>query len=391
MNIKRALLTAVSLVLCMSLVLSFASCGKKNEEKEPVPDVSSDEYSKLTPEDIIEKYIKDKNNISLEDYTALLSTLAYVPINNDTLELEDNNTARALNLLGNGNAVFPEPEKVVEALIHDKSPQVRGFAVTLAGSLLESDEENLSLLKDVIKNEKEPYVLKCATDTFAFGGAEDPDIGKFLVRMTKNDNKAVRLSAVYTLSSTAALDIDGAADAVIALMGDSEPDVRKAAYKFCGAFYDDRAVEPIVKMLSNSAEADYHAYGLLGLITMWYDYPGHAHTSAAAYKATVNYFKTVRPSQKTPPLSAISALSQKTDETFDSWKQQASYYNADELVQIMKNLVSQADLSWQARVAAMKVIAVHGTKADMDSLKAVTDSLKDEAAELIRTEYEKIS
>lgn len=255
---------------------------------------------------------------------------------------------------------------------------------------LPDEKGHLDMLKDAVSSEKEPYVLKCALETLAYSSEYDDETGGFIIKMISHENAAVRLNAVYALGNKNAGPVNGAADAIISCMSDKDPEVRKAAYKFSGALHDEKVIEPIVKMLGNPEEAEYHAYGLLALETMWYDYPEHANTSEKAYKAALNYYKTAKRSENTPPVSAISALIEKNAETYKTWKEKASYFNAKELTEAMADIALDSAVSWRARVAALKVIKTHGTKADLEALSAQLNAMKDEQSEPVKTEYGKL-
>lgn len=390
MRIKKVLSAFVCAVLCMSIAFSMSSCNinSKSASGKKTGPVTADEYRRISAEELLERYVKKQKKVSLDEYTALLSTLSFVKIS-DNLELEDNITSRALQILGNQNSKLPNDKSVIKALIKSKSPQVRGFAVTLTGALPD-EKGHLNILKNTVKSEKDPYVLKCALETLAYNGEYDSETGSFIIKMTEHENAKVRLQAVYALGNQNAVSVNGAADAIIRSMSDKDPDVRKIAYKCSGELHDEKIIEPIVKMLNNPEEAEYHAYGLLALTAMWYDYPAHVHTSEAAYKATVNYYKTVRRSENVPSVSAVSALAEKNTKTFDSWKAGAAYYNAKELTDTMAVIALDAAVSWRTRVAALKVIKTHGTKADLEALKAQINAMNDEQADPVKTEYGKL-
>lgn len=393
MNKKRFLSSAVSLALCTGMVFSMSACKKNADAQQTttpaVSTVADKDYKGLSADELLKKCIKDQKKITLEEYVSLLSTLSYAKIS-DKLELENNQTSQALNMLSMTGAKVPDSKKVIDALIGNKSPQVRGFAVGLMNSEKGLSKEDLETLKKLIKSEKEPYVLKCMIDTIAYSGSKDADTGAFLVKMSKDKNAAVRYHAALALGSKSAAGANGAVDAVIALMSDADPDVRKAAYKSCGALNDEKVIDPVVKMLSDEKSADYHAYGIMGLCTMWYDYPDHKNTSKAAYDATLNYFRTVKHSENTPSKASIGAFAKINSKTFDEWKKKATYFDVKEICAVMTELVKSADLTWDSRTAAMSVIAIHGTKADFEALGKVVDSLKDDQAPFVKGEYEKI-
>ena len=390
MNIKKILSVFLCAVLCVCMALLMTSCNinSKSASGKKTGPVTAEEYKHISAEELLERYVRKQKKVSLNEYTALLSTLSFAKIS-DNLELEDNITSRALQDLTNQGSKLPNDKSVIKALIESKSPQVRGFAVTLTGALPD-EKGHLNMLKNAVKSEKDPYVLKCALETLTYGDEYDKETGDFIIKMASHENAVVRLNAVYALGNKNSVSVKGAVDAIINCMSDKDPAVRKAAYKFSGELHDEKVIEPIVRMLNNPDEAEYHAFGLLALTTMWYDYPDHANTSEAAYKATLNYYKTAKRSENTPSDSVISVLIEKNTETYDSWKEKASYFSAEELTSAMSDIALDSAVSWRARVAALKVIKTHGTKADLKALKAPLDAMNDEHSEPVKTEYGKL-
>ena len=61
-------------------------------------------------------------------------------------------------------------------------------------------------------------------------GGKDAEIGKFLLDAAKNENAVVRRQAAVAIGITWNKTLDGAVDAEIELMKDSDNEVRKAAY-----------------------------------------------------------------------------------------------------------------------------------------------------------------
>lgn len=389
---KKLVSLTLALIMCMSLLTVMAGCDDKKEDSKGNTSSSEAEkkdinYEKMTEEQLLDTFVKDRKNPTLDEFTDLLSTYSNVKITDD-LEFEENITTKALNLLRESDPKYPSSSDIFKKLIKSESPQVRGYAMGYTGSLFGVDEEDRNLIMDTLKNEKEPYVLKCAVSALSNEGKSDPEIGKFLVDMSKNDHPKVRLQAAYALGNTWSIGVDGAYDAMITMMSDEDKEVKAAAYKYIGKLNDEKCIDPIVEMLNNQDEAEFHDEGLNSLMTLWYDYPFHEKTSEKAYKATMDYYKTVEHNETTPPWLALSDLDNKNEDKFDAWKKKATYYNPEEIVKIMKDILADEKCDWLARTGAIKVVKVHGTKEDFDSLKKIVDGLKDDKASLIKNSYE---
>ena len=170
---------------------------------------------------------------------------------------------------------------------------------------------------------------------------------------------------------------------MIDLMDDEDPDVRDAAYRYAGGLNDEKIIEPIVSMLNNPDDEQFYANGINSLVKLWYDYPFHENTSEAAYRATMDYLRTTPVTDKIPTWTAVTSFKNKAD-NFDEWRARATYYNPDEIEQIMTDLIENPDANWLGRTGAVEVIAAHCSKEAFDALSPVVDSLIDNMKSLYR-------
>ncbi|MGN1132939.1 MAG: HEAT repeat domain-containing protein [Oscillospiraceae bacterium] len=383
----------VSLMLAAGMLLSLTSCGeskKGNESKasnESTVKVQELDYANLTEDDLLKSIVKDQQNVTLEEFTELVSTLSNVKITED-MGLEDNITFKAIKKLRDNNANLPEASEYVAPLLKSDSPQVRGYAISNTSSLFGVSDEHVSDIKELLINEKDPYVLCCAVNTLANEGGSDADVGKFLLDMAKHENKYVRKQAAYAIGNSWNKNLNGAVDAIITLMNDSDDDVRDAAYSSAGKLADEKVIEPITAMLKNPDEAKFHSSGIRSLVTLWYDYPFHENTSAAAYKATMDYLKTTPASDKVPAWTAITSFESKSESSFDEWRAKATYYNPDEIAKVMTDLVKNPDVNWLGRTGAIGVVASHCSKEAFDGLGTVVKGLTDDKAQFVQDEYD---
>ena len=378
----------LAFILAVGMAFSLAACGgentgKENEkENETKQETKKIDYANMTEDDLIKEFIKDEQNITLDEFVNLASTYSYATINNK-LELDENITDKAIN-----KAKLPAAKEFVEPLLKSDAPQVRGYAFSNIATFFGASDSHKASAKEILKTEKEPYVIKCAVKALGNEGGKDAEIGKFLLSAAKNENAVVRRQAAVALGSTWNKTLDGAVDAEIGLMKDSDNEVRKAAYEYAGHLGDDRVVAPISEMLKNEADADLHSSGVRGLVWLWYDYPSHENTSEAAYRATIDYFKTTPGSDKVPAWAAVTSFTNKSEKNYDAWKAKATYFNTDELYEVMLGLVKNENLGRMTRGYACKPVAVHCTKEQFEAFGEVVNALTDKNAKFIQDEYQ---
>ena len=383
----------LALILAIGMTFSLAACGGDKTGKnggtkqETKQETKKLDYANMTEDDLIKEFIKDPQNVTLDEFINLASTYSYAKINNK-LELDENITNKAIKKLRDNKAALPAAKEFVEPLLKSDSPQVRGYALSNISTLLGVGKSHMASAKELLKTEKEPYVIKCAVRALGNEGGKDAEIGKFLLDAAKNENAVVRRQAASSLGSSWNKTLDGAVDAEIELMKDSDKDVRKTAYEYAGRLGDDRVVAPIAEMLKNEADADLHSSGVRGLVWLWYDYPSHENTSEAAYRATIDYFKTTPGSDKVPAWAAVTSFTNKSDKNYAAWREKATYFNTDELYEVMLGLVKNENLGRMTRGYACKPVAVHCTKEQFEAFGEVVNALTDKNAKFIQDEYQ---
>lgn len=379
----------LAFILAVGMVFSLAACGGENtgKETETKQETKKIDYANMTEDDLIKEFIKDEQNITLDEFIDLASTYSYATINNK-LELDENITDKAIKKLKENKAKLPAAKEFVEPLLKSDAPQVRGYAFSNIATFFGASDSHKASAKEILKTEKEPYVIKCAVRALGNEGGKDAEIGKFLLDAAKNENSAVRRQAAVALGSTWNKTLNGAVDAEIELMKDSDKEVRKAAYEYAGLLGDDKVVAPISEMLKNEADADLHSSGVRGLVWLWYDYPSHENTSEAAYRATIDYFKTTPGSDKVPAWAAVTSFTNISEKNYDAWKAKATYFNTDELYEVMLGLVKNENLGRMTRGYACKPVAVHCTKEQFEAFGEVVNALTDKNAKFIQDEYQ---
>lgn len=383
----------LALILTIGMVFLLAACGGENTGKETEKETETKQetkkidYANMTEDDLIKEFIKDEQNITLDEFVDLASTYSYATINNK-LELDENITDKAIKKLKENKAKLPAAKEFVEPLLKSDAPQVRGYAFSNIATFFGASDSHKAAAKEILKTEKEPYVIKCAVRALGNEGGKDAEIGKFLLDAAKNENAVVRRQAAVALGSTWNKTLDGAVDAEIELMKDSDNEVRKAAYEYAGLLGDDRVVAPISEMLKNEDDADLHSSGVRGLVWLWYDYPSHENTSEAAYRATIDYFKTTPGSDKVPAWAAVTSFTSKSEKNYAAWREKATYFNTDELYEVMLGLVKNENLGRMTRGYACKPVAAHCTKEQFEAFGEVVNALTDKDAKFIQDEYQ---
>ena len=379
----------LAFILAVGMVFSLAACGGENtgKETETKQETKKIDYANMTEDDLIKEFIKDEQNITLDEFIDLASTYSYATINNK-LELDENITDKAIKKLKENKAKLPAAKEFVEPLLKSDAPQVRGYAFSNIATFFGASDSHKASAKEILKTEKEPYVIKCAVKALGNEGGKDAEIGKFLLDAAKNENSAVRRQAAVALGSTWNKTLNGAVDAEIELMKDSDKEVRKAAYEYAGLLGDDRVVAPISEMLKNEADADLHSSGVKGLVWLWYDYPSHENTSEAAYRSTIDYLKTTPGSDKVPAWAAVTSFTNKSEKNYAAWKEKATYFNTDELYEVMLGIAKNENLSRLARGYACKPVAAHCSKEQFEAFGTVVNALADKDAKFIQDEYQ---
>lgn len=379
----------LAFILAVGMVFSLAACGGENtgKETETKQETKKIDYANMTEDDLIKEFIKDEQNITLDEFIDLASTYSYATINNK-LELDENITDKAIKKLKENKAKLPAAKEFVEPLLKSDAPQVRGYAFSNIATFFGASDSHKASAKEILKTEKEPYVIKCAVKALGNEGGKDAEIGKFLLDAAKNENAVVRRQAAVALGSTWNKTLNGAVDAEIELMKDSDKEVRKAAYEYAGLLGDDRVVAPISEMLKNEADADLHSSGVRGLVWLWYDYPSHENTSEAAYRATIDYLKTTPGSDKVPAWAAVTSFTNKSEKNYAAWKEKATYFNTDELYEVMLGIAKNENLSRLARGYACKPVAAHCSKEQFEAFGTVVNALADKDAKFIQDEYQ---
>ena len=374
------------------MLLNFAGCKKDEAPKADAdaPKAEADapkDYCSTVTVDSLKALakIEDKNGkqvITADSYAEILDSLKCCKIDEKsfTLNKKECLTYEAIDQLKKDKVLFPATQEVMPTLVKSDSPIVRGEGYKGIASIFGAKKENIGLGKDAIKNEKDPYALQELVAGLSNEGNKDPEVGKFLVDMSKHENNFVRRKAAVALGNTWSNKVDGAVDAIITLMSDADENVAKLACAGSGKLGDEKVIEPIVKILNDESKEKIHGDCVRGLSVMWLDYPFHKNHNENAYKATMDYLKKSPRTNKIPSWSAIATFSTTANNKgeLDAWKKEATWFNQDEFIALMTDLIKDDNFNWLGKTPAMKAIASFGGKAEIEKLGKVVDGLSDQ-------------
>ena len=265
---------------------------------------------------------------------------------------------------------------VHKKMLRHKHPAVRGYAYDAFENL-----EDEAMIKEIVghmKADKDVYALGKGIQGMKNSLKHSKDLADFVKGSAKHENKEIRKAAAAAFGSRWNKDVEGMTDGLRTLLADDDIDVVKTACQMAGTLGNDTLVPDMVKVLDTDAQAACAK----GLIQLWYNYPAMDTNSEAAYKASLDYLKKAPRTDKMPDWQAISTLKQVSKTKMDDWKTKSPYFKAEELVAAMAEIAKDGAASKLARTNAIEIIATHGTKADLESMKdaIATDTSKDAKA-----------
>mgnify|MGYP004581289591 CR=1 FL=1 len=369
---KKIILIAMATALTGA---TFTACGKKTDDVADGSAVAQAgnaptiDCSAVTEESLIASV---KGATATEDESiAIFEALQCCKID-DKLERNSKEceVTRAIEALDKDKKKLVRTTKVADKLVKHPSNIVRAYPLERYATFWGKKAENVDAMAKAYADEKDPYVLKSIAQYAASSANDSQELGNLFKSMLKNDNDIVRNKAVGALGSPHAVKVEGVVDALTPMINDSNIDVAKRACEGIGRLHDDKAVEPIVAALNDEAKSDIHGSCLKGLQWLWLDFPSHESTSEAAYKASLDYLNKTPRSEKVPAWIVVGAFNSISASKINAWKDKATYYKPADLVAAYSAIVKDTATDWRARQAALKGIAVHGTKADVEALRA---------------------
>ena len=104
----------------------------------------------------------------------------------------------------------------------------------------------------------------------------------------------------------------------------------------------------------------------------------------------MDYLKKTPRTDKVPAWTAVGAFkTTSTQDAFKEWKKKATYFNTDEVYNVMVDIIKDGDANWLGRTSAIDVIKNHCSEQQFKDLKSVIDGLTDKNASLVQSSYEK--
>ena len=354
------------------------------------------DYDNMTEEDLVGALIKDINNVSVDEYLTLLESYKYSKSNNfdKDLSIDYGTTTKALDMLLREGAQLPDKYEALEKGLQSPEPIVRGKVVFNVASSIGKDERIMAKILESAKTEEDPYVIKEITSIF-IPYVENKEVADFMFESSKCDHPAVR--DISTKGLTFSEDVVGSLERIIEMMDDEDETVRKAAYRRVGNLRDDGAIDHIVKVLMDPEKTDYHEDCMTSLVQLWLGYPFYDQSSEKAYNATIDYLNYSPRSKNMPYFKAINYLNtakRKNDkdiENFEKWKANSAYYNSNDLVNSMIEIVKDPEIYYLACEYGIEVVNNYGSKEDFAKLKGVIEGSSHPEKEKILETYNKIA
>ena len=381
---KKTISILLVIVLLMSALFVLTGCDKETATDNTDEGTKELDYANSTAADLLE-HIADKDNLTTDEFKWLISTYSNVKINDD-FTLEDNITDEALDEIK--SSAYPPLGSYIADLIKSDAPQVRGYVVSQMRSLFGVSDSNLDLAKDLLKNEKDPYVIYKAATALSNELKSDEAIAEFFKKISESDNALIRKAAVQGFANSWSKDVEGATDIVIKMMNDTDKDVRKAACSGAGNLGDEAVIEPLVKILNNPDDYEIHGSCIDGLVDLWYDFPFFEKTSEKAYKATMDYLKKTPRTENVPYWTTVGSFkTTSTQDSFTKWKEKATYFKEDEIYNVMVDIIKDENANWLGRSSAIDVIKAHCSEEKYKSLKPIIEGLTDSKASLLQSSY----
>ena len=104
----------LAMILTIGMIFTLASCGKDKTGSggQQAEGAKKIDYANMTEVDLIKEFIKDEQNITLDEFIDLVSTYSYATINNK-LELDENITDKAIKKLKDNKAALPAAKEFV--------------------------------------------------------------------------------------------------------------------------------------------------------------------------------------------------------------------------------------------------------------------------------------
>ena len=383
-----------ALILALLMLFTFAACGGGDTPETPdVPEsttasdapakgeihgIKPEQYAEMTGEALVSKLVKDKAAPTADEYVAIIETIEFAEVD-DRCDFEENATAEALKFLEGEKATFPNVLECADAVLANESAKVRAYYYQqLNNQLFDESVPAYTPILTKILSEKESIAIYQALRFAARNFAEEKTFIDFVISLSDSTDANIRRVVCYAVQYIRTDDKEPLAQMMFKLIEDEDKDVRKEAALYCYKLKDDRFVPILKDILLDESQSDLHTNAGDALCRMWYNYPAHDAHSEAAYKATMEYFKAAFEDTGLPNWQVVNKIALKGKTNYDKWFAEASYFDAEEVVEIMKNIFNNASKDRLLREQCIKVVATFGDKADLEALQAGIDATEKE-------------
>lgn len=262
---------------------------------------------------------------------------------------------------------------LMQALKH-ADPKLRAVSYSVITG--HTSKDGALIYINVLKEEKDPTVLVDGLRALKGTPRLDPTIVDFYKEAAKHENAEVRRAAISGLLNTnnTKKGIAFTAEEAIKLLDDKDADVRKTV---CGSlgenFPDATLVIPVYeKLLMGTADApadkNIVSSCMNGLLYMWYNSEVYV---PEAYDLTVKYFEHTPRTKDWPNPFTMELLKRKPR---DAWKKLVPDFDGKKLVDAMKSIAKDDNANEGARVRAVGIVGILGTKADVEELKNIENA-----------------
>ena len=380
-----------ALMLAVLMLFAFAACGGGGETPDnteadnnnvtteapvagEIHGIKLEEYAEMTGDDLIAKLVKDRAAPTAEEYVAIIDTVEFAEID-DRCSFVENATADALKLLKSEKATMPGELDCAEAVLANESAKVRAYYYQqLHNNKFDESVAAYNVILQKILSEKESVAVYQALRYASYNYGDNKDFIDFVIAFSDSTDANIRRAVSFAVQYILTDDKEPLVQMMLKLIKDEDKDVRKEAALYCYRLKDDRFVDVLKEILLDETQADLHPNAGDALCRMWYNYPAHDAHSEAAYKATMEYFRTAFEDTGLPSWQVVSKIAIKGTTNYDKWLADADYFDTEEVVEIMTDIFNDAGKDRLLREQCLKVVATFGDKADLEALQAGIDA-----------------
>ena len=283
-------------------------------------------------------------------------------------------TVKAFDGLLKGKTQEEREALYMQAAKHS-DPEMRELAYYPTWNFEPEKKDKALAYVELLKGEKDVAVLEAGLRSLQNNLHLDPSIVDFYREAVKHENADVRRAAVMGLLSINNMKkgIDFTADEAVKLLDDKDVKVRKSVCEKLGRAFPDAKMVSVYETLvmgTDDSPADKATVSscMRGLIYMWYNDKAYV---PEAYDLTVKYFEHTPRTEDWPNRFALSAWDLKPP---DAWKKIAPDFDGKKLVDAMKSVAKDDNADEDARVRAVGVVGIWGTKADVEELKSIENA-----------------